>query len=87
MDGLLESALLGKDNKTKLAASGTLLAVTDALAQVQTHKKATPFVLIEGPREGPTVECTFNLATLGSQTGRNSHIQLCVWTTFPHRIA
>eukprot|EP00752_Nemacystus_decipiens_P012958 g11467.t1 len=33
VDGLLESALLGNDNKTKLAASGTLLAVADALAQ------------------------------------------------------
>ncbi|CAM9374100.1 unnamed protein product, partial [Ectocarpus sp. 13 AM-2016] len=31
VDGLLESALVGDDKKTRLAAAGTLLAVTDAL--------------------------------------------------------
>ncbi|CAN0443938.1 unnamed protein product, partial [Ectocarpus sp. 8 AP-2014] len=31
VDGLLEAALVGDDKKTRLAAAGTLLAVTDAL--------------------------------------------------------
>lgn len=35
MDGLLESALVGKDKKTRLAATATLLAAADALAEVR----------------------------------------------------
>lgn len=34
IDALLESALLGKNKRTKLAAVGTLLASTDALGEV-----------------------------------------------------
>lgn len=42
VDGLLESALLGKDNKTKLAAARTLLAVADALAEVKGKRLLVP---------------------------------------------
>lgn len=38
VDGLLESALVGDDKKTRLAAAGTLLAVTDALEKVGTNQ-------------------------------------------------
>ncbi|CAN0279980.1 unnamed protein product [Ectocarpus fasciculatus] len=55
VDGLLESALVGDDKKTRLAAAGTLLSVTDALEKALSPVKNDGLSLGRGgtTRPGP----------------------------------